>query len=64
MKGIQFFSYIPIPFHVDTWLLIKSVIQPNTPHIVRKTGNGGDARDIGKIVYFRKLIFTYFLINL
>uniref|UniRef100_K1QII4 Uncharacterized protein n=1 Tax=Magallana gigas TaxID=29159 RepID=K1QII4_MAGGI len=30
----------------DTWLLIKSVIQPNTPHIVRKTGNGGDARDI------------------
>lgn len=30
----------------DTWLLIKSVIQPNTPHIVRKTGNGGDAQDI------------------
>lgn len=30
----------------DTWLLIKSVIQPNTKHIVKKTGNGGDARDI------------------
>lgn len=30
----------------DTWLLIKSVIQPNIKHIVKKTGNGGDARDI------------------
>lgn len=30
----------------ETWLLIKSVIQSNTPHIVRKAGNGGDARDI------------------
>lgn len=53
-------SYFPIHFHLDTWLLIKSVIHLNTIHIVKKTGNGGDARDIGKFVSFISQIFTKF----